>query len=51
MMNDDKNDSPALLILRLDGEAVHALLRQVETENGSAKANLMGWMGILLNFS
>jgi len=37
VMNDDKNDSQALLIVGQDEEAVHALLRQVEAENRRAK--------------
>ena len=40
VMNDDKNDSQALLIVGQDEEAVHALLRQVEAENRRAKAKL-----------
>ena len=40
VMSDDKNDSQALLIVGQDEEAVHALLRQVEAENRSAKAKL-----------
>lgn len=41
VMNDDKSDSQALLIVGQDEEAVHALLRQVEAENRRAKAKLM----------
>ena len=40
VMNEDKNDSQALLIVGQDEEAVHALLRQVEAENRRAKATL-----------
>ena len=40
VMNDDKNDSQALLIVGQDEEAVHALLRQVGAENRRAKAKL-----------
>jgi hypothetical protein len=40
VMNDDKNDSQALLIVGQDEEAVHALLRQVEAENRRAKPKL-----------
>ena len=40
VMNDDKNDSQALLIVGQDEEAVHALLRQVEAENKRAKEKL-----------
>jgi hypothetical protein len=40
VMNDDKNDSQALLIVGQDEEAVHALLRQVDAENRRAKAKL-----------
>ena len=38
VMNEDKNDSQALLIVGQDEEAVHTLLRQVEAENRKAKA-------------
>ena len=40
VMNDDKDDSQALLVVGQDEEAVHALLRQVEAENEKAKAKL-----------
>ena len=40
VMNDDKNDSQALLIVGQDEDAVHALLRQVEAENRRAKTKL-----------
>ena len=40
VMNDDKHDSQALLIVGQDEEAVYALLRQVEAENRMAKAKL-----------
>jgi len=40
VMNKDKDDSQALLVVGQDEEAVHALLRQVETENERAKAKL-----------
>jgi len=40
VMNDDKNDSQALLIVGQDEEAVYALLRQVEAENRMSKAKL-----------
>lgn len=38
VMNDDKNDSQALLVVGQDEEAVHTLLRQVEAENERARA-------------
>jgi len=40
VMNNDKNDPQALLVVGQDEEAVHALLRQVEVENEKAKAKL-----------
>jgi hypothetical protein len=40
VMNNDKNDSQAFLVVGEDEEAVHALLRQVGTENERAKAKL-----------
>lgn len=40
VMNDDNDDSQALLVVGQDEEAVHALLRKVEAENEGAKAKL-----------
>ncbi|KAF8806239.1 hypothetical protein BYT27DRAFT_7141848 [Phlegmacium glaucopus] len=40
VMNNDKNDSQALLVVGQDEEAVYALLRQVEAENERAKAKV-----------
>ena len=37
VMNDDENDSQALLVVGQDEEAVHTLLRQVEAENDRAR--------------
>jgi hypothetical protein len=40
VMNNDKNDSQALLVVGQDEQAVHALLRQVEAENERAQTKL-----------
>ena len=40
VVNEDKNDSQAFLVIGQDEEAVHALLHQVESENERAKAKL-----------
>ena len=40
VMNNDENDSQALLVVGRDEEAVNALLRQVEAENERATAKL-----------
>lgn len=40
VMNDDKADSQALLVVGQDEEAVHALLRQVEAENERTKTTI-----------